>query len=540
MIHVPPLFVRSLRCLVCLGIVTAIATLPPLASADPPGREAVRLGRLQTRVAQLEQRVNALAGGEDLLDTLHFAWFDRPYARASLAVLVKEVSMLEREIHLRELGNGAIPDSTLDTMLTWAEKAVKRVGRPEPYPRFRPHRLRVTGASFDDPTWTPLFAYVDRSTVTRHHVPFGDLDLLAALGMRVYARPVNNRALAGTTELVRARVEALGMATVCVTARGNATPVFADPNAATAMIRSVSLSDLLQNPPNTGTDRCALKAHALGESWAAWLARRALARGEIGGPRYAVADWAPPVEAVGSQDGPTVLATAMWVDAIEGLSLGLLPGWRDLRDGSASPFPSALLNPARVETVARTALDILYVGPRCTEPFGARPALAMAVGPDAVHPRDDNAWAPWIKPVWEWLLDRQIRFDVVRDRAGAQPEREYAVMVSLRRDEAENPGSVQRRIEQALGSLREHAIRVTAREPDGSPAAGILVREGRTDDGKACIALVNLTNRQRRIGLCGGRRLGPLADLLAGQTLRRPSESVPLAPWQVRLLWPTE
>lgn len=94
--------------------------------------------------------------------------------RATLAILVKTTSMLEREVCLRELGNGAIRDATVRNMLSWTKAALERVMVPEPDSGFRPHRLRVTGAGFPAVRAVPpLYAFVDRAMLTRRDDSFG-------------------------------------------------------------------------------------------------------------------------------------------------------------------------------------------------------------------------------------------------------------------------------------------------------------------------------------------------------------------------------
>ena len=106
-----------------LCIIGVVLALRSISLSAPPGEDRVDLSQLRARVSQLQERVTELAGDDDLLDTLHFGWLDRPYARATLAILVKTTSMLEREVYLRELGNGAIDDATVRNMLLWSRSA---------------------------------------------------------------------------------------------------------------------------------------------------------------------------------------------------------------------------------------------------------------------------------------------------------------------------------------------------------------------------------------------------------------------------------
>jgi hypothetical protein len=522
-----------------LCIIVVAAGLPSPVTAAPPD-DQFDVADLRARVGHLRERVAELAGHDDLLDTLHFGWFDRPCARATLAILVKTTSALEREIRLRELGNGTIPDATVRTMLSWAEEAPKRVVAAEPVSGFRPHRLRAMGADFDPASApAPLFAFVDRATATRHHDVFGDLDLMAALGMRVYPRMADDLHDPDAVDLIAARVSALAMATVFVgEGAGDSLEEAPDPSGAALRIRRVSLRELLQGIPNTPGVVCGLRDPAYGESWPASLARKAVGRGILG-ERFIAADWNPPNAGGSSAGRAAATATMMWVCAIEGQSLTLLPGWRDLRDGSASPFPSILLDPARVEIIARTALDLIRLS-ESVQPFKSTPPLAVVVGADAVHTRDDNTWASWTKPVWNGLLDRQIRFDVVSaDRDERQLGSRYPVVFPLRRDEVGDPKSTLLRIERALALQSGQVHRVTVRELDGRLATDVFVRDARIPGGKPCVVLANLSGRSRRVKLRGGPRLGAVNDRVVDQRIAQPGESIPLAPWQVRLLWPS-
>ena len=535
-------FVQAGKLMSRLCILGAVLALRSISLSAPPDEDRVDLSQLRARVSQLQERVTELAGDDDLLDTLHFGWLDRPYARATLAILVKTTSMLEREVYLRELGNGAIRDATVRNMLSWAKAALERVMAPEPDSGFRPHRLRVTGADFlAVRAVPPLYAFVDRATLTRHDDSFGDLDLLAAMGMRVYPRMASDLLDPDSADVTAARAAALGMAAVCITAgKDDEATVIAGSGGEVTTIRVASLRDLLEGMPNASGPLCALTGPVIGESWAASLARRAVARGVLDYDRYVTVDWSPPTIRGGSADRTAATAAAMWVHAIEGQSLGLLPGWRDLRDGSASPFPSVLLDPAGVETIARTALDLIRLGD-FLRPFGSTPPLAVAVGPDAIHAGDDNAWASWIEPIWEMLLDRQIRFDVIgAHKDKRQLSRRCPVVFSLHRDDAGDRTSVMLRIERALALQSDHVHRITARAPDGRLASDVFVRDARSPGGRPCVAVANLSNRSRRVKLRGGPRLGVVRDVLADELIRQPGESVPLAPWQVRLLWPAD
>ena len=519
------------------------------AFAGIQGAHTIDPAQLRTRVERLQERVAELAGTDDLLDTLHFGWFDRPYARATLSTLVKTTATLQREVRLRERGNGAIPESMIGAMLSWAEEALERVPAAEPVAGFRPHRLRITSDQLATATATaPLYGLVDRTTATRHDERFGDLDLMAAMGSRVYPVLLSDTAWARINDVLIERAEALGMAVVglATSMTGSQSDSLAPAriaNGPIVTVRSLTLLEMLgpdSDAASPSGPTLALTDPVRGESLAASLARRALARGVWGHARYIVDGWQVPRIRVSPQEHSAVTAAAMWVHAIEGQSLGLIRGWRDLRDGSGSPYPSGLVNPAHVETIAHTALDLVRLG-TYVSPFNVVPPAAVSVGPGAVDGDDANAWADWVEPVWAALLERQIRFDVVRLAGNDEQLGErYRVTFPLRRSEIGDATSVVTRLERVLTTVGEHVHRVTARELDGTLASDGFVRDARTPNGRPCVAVVNLSARSRRIKLRGGPMLGPLRDVISDTTVEIPSELVHLGPWQVRLLWPVE
>ncbi len=546
----PPRITRPYRIpwqqLLCM--VSLLAASSSLASAGPGDVHGLDLDTLRNRVAGLGERVTELAGTDDLPDTLHFAWFDRPYARATLAILVKTTATLQREVRLRELGNGAIDASTIGAMLSWANDALERVVHSPPDSGFRPHRLPLSPG--DLPTALrspPLYGFVDRATATRLDDRFGDLDLIAAAGFRLYPRLSCDVLDEEAARVLGQRAEALGMTVIGVAAPRNGArsgdlPRSAPPPIEAALtVQPVTLRAMLDDVPDSPgkpAQILALTDLRWGESLAGSLARRAVARGVWPGARFVVDGWNPPIGSFSHDERNAVVAAAMWIHALQGQSLGLLHGWRDLRDGSASAYPSALVDPARVETVAHTALDLLRLGPKVTR-FPATPLLALAVGPDAVDAQDENAWAAWVKPIWEVLLERQIRFDIVRLPAGDNRHRDrYRVVLPLRRDEVGDVSSVAARIERALMSVGEHLQRMTAREPDGTLAADVFITHAQTRSGSPCVAIANLSGKSRRLKLRGAPVLGAAMDVVSNTRVQDPSKLVSLAPRQVRLLWP--
>ena len=379
---------QLMRTLVC----SLVILLPTLAGADRPG--ALDRARLRERVLHVAEQVAALAGERDLIDTLYFGWFDQPYARATLAVAVKTTAALRRELDLRESGNGAIPDTTVLGMLAWIDEALERVSASQPLDAFRPHRLRATPVALATGSADfPIYTFVDRATSTRGCRHLGDVDLLASVGLRAYAAVHDNVLGERASHFLTERAEALGLAVIAVPARLPGAGAASPP--AQAEVRGLrgdatscavgdgvlalqpgklrSMLEAARTSPREPGRTLALVDSAAGESLPASLARRALARGLSGQRRFAVDGWNAP--GVGAPPEQRAVAAAMWIHAIGGQSVGLLRGWRDLRDGSGSLYPSVLLDPAYLETVAHTALDLIRFSP-FMDRFQGAPLLA--------------------------------------------------------------------------------------------------------------------------------------------------------------------
>ncbi|MFQ5591795.1 MAG: hypothetical protein ACE5HE_11575 [Phycisphaerae bacterium] len=509
---------------------------------------------LHARVMHLTDRVEALTDKHDLLDGLHFGWFDRPYARATLAVLIKTCSALRREVHLRQRGNGAISDSSVNDMLAWADDALARVIASRSDPRFRPHRLRVTSEQLRGESFAPaLFGFVDRATTTRAHPTLGDLDLEAALGFRVYPRLAGELGAADVIELRKARVAALGMAPIVVlaepvllgwpgarsaTGAGSAEPSTGD----VLIVRPVSLRTLVQHVPSSDGrlgSVIAVVDPPRGERWASSLARRALVRGTLRQVRYTTVGWTPPHAPHAEASRPEAIAAAMWVDAIGGQSIGLLPGWRDLRDGSASPYSSVLAHPRMIEVFAHTGLDLLRLGSHLPTLWDG-PRVAVMVGSDAVDPHEENAWAAWIEGVWQVLYGQQVRYDVVGSgMTRAEVSQQYSIVLELHRDTMGDLASLLLDLQQQLDRQSTQPPRVTVHEMDERLAADIFVATGKVPKGR-CVALANLSNRTRMVRLRNARALGDTIDVLSGSPIPSARAPLELAPWQVRILCPSE
>ncbi|MCH7924983.1 MAG: hypothetical protein IIC51_05565 [Planctomycetes bacterium] len=267
------------------------------------------------------------------------------------------------------------------------------------------------------------------------------------------------------------------------------------------------------------------------------IARHALARGISQNGRFVTDGWTLPHGVEPKSDQPSEVSAAMWVAALDGQSLGLIRGWRDLRDGSGSPYPSLLTRPAATEAMFHTALDLIRHG-EYVEAFRKASSIAIAINEDAVDARDDNRWATWIRPVWEALANRQIRFDILP--AGAVPRAmvtRYDVLVAIDRPSA-NRKELMISIERALANSAGGGERAQLLGDDGTLAQDIFVRLGRTPDGKQCIALGNLTGRSRVVRLVGSAETELLQDVLSDEVVSPSQGKIRLSPWQVMLLWP--
>lgn len=521
---------------------------------------APEVAQFKDRIQNLRQRVTELADDSNLLDTLYFAWSDRSYARATLAILVKVAATLDREADCRANGNGKIDDATVESMFQWADEAVERVVRAEPSEDFRPHRLKVTWADIlDGRRAPPLFAFVDRTNLPPRDPALGDLDLLAAFGQRAYiCGDPSNSATARFDERAR-RAEALGMTVVDTVPAGtpgrcgscllNNAPRWPERLQRVVCMEFRNLLRGGELRESSGfTEVPAILDNPNGEALAASLARRALLRGVMETPTYAAYRWTPPIVEVEPQHQYAALAATLWVQALEGQQLTLVDGWRDHHNENRSETASVFLSPTRAETIAHTALDLQRLA-RFVTAFEGHALLALIVGDEAVYDKQSNedgesqvdTWASWVQPIWEVLVARQIRFDVVSDRTEEKTLRgRYQIVFPLHKKDCANPAETIGKIERRLAQLEDHVYRLTAREMDGMIAADMYVRAGKTPVGKACAAVVNLTDRPRALKLRGRPEIGPSHDVIADQPIPEPSQRIEFAPWQVRLLWPVE
>jgi len=527
----------------CALLVLSIGVGAALGDPGAPGPE-LNAADLSRRVDALGQRVDELASdgpGAPGLDSLYFGWFDRPYARATLATLVKASAVLQREVRLRKAGNGAIPAPTLGAMLHWAEDAIDRVLADEPDPRFRPHRVRVTANDIADGSAPPLFAFLDRASATRLHPVFGDLDLLAAVGQRVYVRDATDPADAANLKTLIRRAEFLGITVVDVLPKRGASetaiPAPTTPIANLLRVQPLTILDLLTSmAPGSKTDYPAIADPIGGEYWPSRVARRALPRGVFGSRRCAVCSWnADSINRSPAESGRS--AAALWVDVLEGVSLAVADGWRDLRDGSGSASPSIMTRPDEIESLARTSLDLLRFVDSIRSFENARPVL-IAVPMEAVDDLDPNKWAGWIEPFFAALVGRQIAFDVVAEASNRKLSgSRYPVVFPLKRADTENLNMTIVRLERELAAVEGFANRQTVRTLDGSFPPDLYVRAGGLGDRIDQIAVVNLSGSSRELKLTGGASVR-LRDVLSGTLTIGRDGQFTIGPWQACLFRP--
>lgn len=518
----------------------------------------IELSHLRERVRALHERVTELAGDDDLIDTLYFQWSDRPYARATLAILIKVTATLDGEVDRRGHGNGKIDDATVESMLNWSGDAIQRVIRAEPSDEFRPHRIDIPWKQLlEGQGVPPLIGFLDGTRLAPQHAAAGDLDVLASLGQRFYARPLDSRLDGQDAEMTSRRAEALGMTVFDITPLvgrsawkcGNhwdyIRPLWRDRDRYVAYTGPATLPMREDDWSRGDSLLPAVEDTKNGESLAASMARRAMLRGVMETSTYAAYRWTPPILEAAPQHTQASLAAALWVQALEGQRLALVDGWRDAHDENDPRAVCAILNPAQAETIAHTALDFLrYVD--FVREYNDTPLIAIAVGEDAFTPEPDNpcgaaGWSDWTNPIWHGLLSRQIRFDVIRwELKDEKPKTPYRWMFRLEQSSHPTGGSMLERIERGLAQLRDHVHRLTAREMNGTIAADMYVRVGKTPEGKAYAAVVNLSDRPRVLKLRGSPAIGPSRDVITSQQISEPDQRLEFAPWQVRLLWPKE
>ncbi len=516
----------------------------------------------------------------DLLESLYFGWSERPYRRATLAVALKTVTWLERELHARQAAGGMIRDAELAAMLDWLEAALARATREEARADFRPDRMEwdtapLTGAPQPGTPvgFAPGFAFMDRTSATRYDPVLGDFDLLACLGMGIYGVSSRTALSADHWSALAARAEALGV-TLVTEASGAAET----PSGKQLAVKPLSLATLLSTPEEgSGIDAVpAVVDPPEGESWGASLARRSLLRGPVPGRNVLVLGWresrGADASPAGVPDG-SAIRLAMWVHALAGQALGVIEGWRDLRDGSPLPYAPWVTHPDEAEAIAHTALDLRCYA-REVRACAARPGLVVVIDATAVSRENEDRWSPEAVELFDLLVDRQLRYDVIPSQTAKNVGLgEYrAVLLAAEGGEAAaaaerlrgqaatvganvkvvvppgggTPGELGRYLKDLPDPILSRDLRdpadFVAYESDGGVASRCLVFTERPAKGKPCLAVVNLRNQARSIVL--GNPAGddglPFRDVLSGETITTGRGPVRLAAYQVRLLTPTD
>lgn len=545
-----------LKFLVGVGVVLAA---PAAMALETDGQSAMADAHvvLARSLAALRQRLAVLADPEDPVDSLYFGWFDRPYGRATVACALKGVAVLERELRLRRAGHPGMTEEQVRAILAWIEDAVERAGRQDTRDGFYPHRIRIADSSVSEAFSVPLFGFVDRVTATRLDEGYGDLDLLACCGLGVYARAARPALPAATWRSLLAHAAALGERVVIVEDGGGGAG-FDGPSSGVEAVRMrpVTLRQLFELDPAAGGVEPAVLAvldPAAGESWAESSARRGLYRGVLNQATAAVCGWTLPAAKHPGAVSPAEVRAAMWACVCDGQSVALLEGWRDQRDGSLSPYPSRIADPACMEAVAHTGLDVLYHR-RMLAAFAQRSPLVVLVDSSAVEAGDPNRWAFWFAALAAELHQRQIRFDVLPRKWAGDSQRltSYPVAVDVAGPDGrsaaayragvpagtpvagENLGTWAARLLGAAAPTTTVGVTDTA----GQTVTDVFARSAVGQDGQQYLALVNLSGRSQRVGvhLANVRLPSSVVDAITASPVADLSKGVDFAPWQVRLL----
>ena len=474
---------------------------------------------------------------------------------------VKTVALLERELHFRRSDNGVIRDRRLTAMLAWLDSALERATHEAHRTGFRPNRTRFDpvviltaprplGAT-DSP---PRFAFMDRSSATRYDPAFGDFDLLACTGMGAYGLGPRTAVFAGRGNGLAARAEALGIGVVAQTT-GTAKTQSASWFAIQPLTLAALFSTVDRAPDSSPV--LAVNDPPRGESWGASLARRSLLRAVAPGQSVVVTGWTPPCAATrprGGASGPSATRLAMWVHTLVGQQLAVIEGWRDLRDGSRLAYAPLATRPDQVETVAHTALDLLYYAGQLGAFLGQAP-VAVVIDAGALERQSPNRWSPEATDLFDTLLNRQLLFDVIPAPRAVREgvlKGYRAVLVAVDGTDVQvvaptRSGSladIRRYVESLPEPMVSRDLRAPtgfiAYDPDGRVASACLVFNGRAADGKPCFAVANLQARGRTVVLRSASYPGnpPFRDLLTNETVAAGRDQVRFAGHQVRLFVP--
>ena len=239
-----------------------------------------------------------------------------------------------------------------------------------------------------------------------------------------------------------------------------------------------------------------------------------------------------PLRADDGRSASEMIPASMWIAAAEGMSLGVITGWRD--DDSAAAA-SLFHSPARLEAMASAALDLLRLGDCAAVLSSARP-LAVVIGADAVDPADSNRWARWTAPLWTGLLKRQLPFDVVRRDRIEQVDAQYKHVLDVAMMDGGDLASLLTRLDYRIALDRTLRGRPTVRTSEGWLARRVWLRTGVDAGGAWTVALANLTGEAQTLRLRGDTPADPMRDVLSGATIPAPRDAISMNPWQIRIL----
>jgi len=531
----------------------------PSSPAQPRMRaiEAPKTYDLETYRAALKRCLP----GDDLLEDLYYGWMLEPYRRATLAVALKAVTVLQRELELRQRGAGNFSNVETVQMLAWLDRAFAE-SPTQPPAEFSPQRFDARAAVGESGGGTvvgPLFAVVDRASFSRHDHRLGDFDLLVGAGFRAYATGAALPRQEAAKQILHARAAALGIPVFEILAPSSG--LRDEIPESTGAIHPVTLLDILAGAPAVHA-LSAVTDPAAGESWVAMRARRSLLRGATGAMPMAIGCLPLPGP---DHESARRMYAAMWVQALDGQQLGLIEGWRDRRDGSRTPYGSLFGDPACLEAAAHASLDLL----RCrdvVERCATTPRVLLLLNQSHLHQENPNAWSGAFLELLGELHALRLRFDLAPQRlldqpAAARTAFDAAVVLPDFGGAGPAPGSALRFVHRvppaefretradAPGSMAALAATIAegvlALEAGAGRAVGIAMSDEDAPapvlcwpaaDGSA-IAVVNTDDAEHRVTwrAADGGNLKGWQDLLTG---RRVSSDLTLEPYQVCLLTP--
>ncbi len=549
--------------------VSLLLAVSASADVDEHAGYSIRLGKCKACLRRL-------LPGEDLTEHLYYGWMAEPYHRATLAVAMKTARTVERDLRLRENGRGVLSAEQLDHLLSWLEAHLSGDFTPC-FSDFKPHRITVDWRGWpelvSEGSPPSLFTFADRSTFTQTERWFGDLDLLAGAGFRVYA---NGRARGLTSDdqdAIRRHCRLLGIGPLRIARVDRKGNLQLPKENCSSWLYPQTLESLVR--PAADRDSCladgltcAILDSPIEESWAEMLARASLYRGWSGGEAVVRIGCSIP-EGIPKFENERLKA-AMWIQAIDGQKLGIIEGWRDLRDGSPSGWESLLSNPQRMLCAAHTALDQLRLA-EVIDRFRGTRSLLVVVGFDALESRNTNRWSTHAHALFDSLLAQQIGFDLMivgdRHRSGELTQRladRYPVVAFTPSLERLNSGQdsptlivggrdhpISTSAATAAGTptdlLAEELARIlckgaghppffAVREEDGRLANGVYCRS--TADGRG-VAVVNLMGVRRNLIVTRLEQSGKddLKDCMTGSSVKI-GKVLPCLPYQVRVLLP--